>query len=422
MALKTNRLNAIDVAKEDKAGYYCDGGGLYLQVSKSGSKSWIMRYTMAGKSVEMGLGSYQTFTLAEARKRAIAQRKLLADGINPLEAKRSDLLARRMAEASIITFDQAATAYIDSNSPAWRNAKHGDQWRNTIATYANPIIGKLPVSRIDTSHILRILTPIWLEKTETATRLRGRIEKILDWAKAQGYRSGDNPAAWRGHLDAGLLPSPSKVADTGHHAALPWSEIGAFMVDLKSMQGAGARALEIIILTATRTSEVLNAQWSEFDLDAKVWTIPKERMKSFKEHRVPLSDSVITLLTAIKAESSGSEYVFPRKKPDTTPPSKKKDTALSNMACLATLKRMGRSDITVHGFRSTFRDWVSETTAYPRDVAEMALAHTIEDKSEAAYRRGDLIEKRRALMSDWAVHCGTVQVNADVVSIRAKVA
>lgn len=413
MARSTERLNALQVAKLEKPGYYCDGGGLYLQVSKSGSKSWIMRYTLVGKPCEMGLGSLNAFSLAEARVRAKAQRKLLTDGINPLETKRGNLLANRMAEANIITFDAAATAFIAANSPAWRNAKHADQWRNTIATYASPVIGALPVSKIDTAHVLRILTPIWLEKTETATRLRGRIEKILDWAKAQGYRAGDNPAAWRGHLDAGLLPAPSKVADTGHHAALPWSEIGAFMVALKAMQGAGARAMEIIILTATRTSEVLNAKWTEIDLDAKLWTIPKERMKSFKEHRVPLSDAAITLLTTIKAESKGVGYIFP---------GKKKDTALSNMTCLATLKRMGRADITVHGFRSTFRDWVSETTSYPRDVAEMALAHTIEDKSEAAYRRGDLIEKRRALMADWAVHCGTVLVAADVVPIRAKVA
>lgn len=414
MARKTNRLNAIEVAKPDKpTGYYCDGGGLYLQVSKSGSKSWIMRYTLAGKPCEMGLGSYQTFTLAEARKRATAQRKLLTDGINPLETKRSDQLTRRMAEASIITFDKAAADYIKSNSPSWRNAKHGDQWRNTIATYASPVIGKLPVSKIDTSHVLRILTPIWLEKTETAVRLRGRIEKILDWAKAQGYRSGDNPAAWRGHLDAGLLPSPSKVADAGHHAALPWAEIGAFMVALRAMQGAGARAMEVIILTATRTSEVLNAKWSEIDLDGKLWTIPKERMKSFKEHRVPLSDAVVSLLTAVKAESNGGDYVFP---------GRKKDSALSNMAALQTLRRMGRGDLTVHGFRSTFRDWVSETTAYPRDVAEMALAHTIEDKSEAAYRRGDLIEKRRALMADWAAHCGKVLITADVVPLRVRAA
>ena len=314
MTRKTNRLSAKGVDKLERPGYYCDGGGLYLQVSKSRSKSWIMRYTMAGKSVEMGLGSYQTFTLAEARKRATAQRKLLTDGIDPLETKRSDLLAKRMAEASIITFDKAATAYIDSNSPSWRNAKHGDQWRNTIATYASPVIGKLPVSKIETSHVLRILSPIWLEKTETAVRLRGRIEKILDWAKAQGYRSGDNPAAWRGHLDAGLLASPSKVADVGHHAALPWIEMGAFMVALRATQGAGARAMELIILTASRTSEVLNAKWLEFDLGAALWTIPKERMKGFREHRVPLSAAALAVLEKAKAESAGGEYVFTGRK------------------------------------------------------------------------------------------------------------
>ena len=413
MAREADRLTAAGVKTEKKAGYHPDGGGLYLQVSKSGSKSWIFRYTLAGKPCEMGLGSYNAFTLAETRARAKVQRKLLTDGINPLETKRSDLLARRMAEANIITFDKAATAYIDSNSPAWRNAKHGDQWRNTIATYASPVIGKLPVSKIDTAHVLRILKPIWLEKTETAVRLRGRIEKILDWAKAQGYRSGDNPAAWRGHLDAGLLPAPSKVAAAGHHAALPWPEIGAFMAALRAVQGAGARAMEIIIMTATRTSEVLNAKWIEFDLDAKLWTIPKERMKSFKAHRVPLSDAVMAVLMAVKADSGGGEYVFS---------GRKAGTPLTNMACLQTLRRMGRGDLTVHGFRSTFRDWVSETTSYPRDVAEMALADTIEDKSEAAYRRGDLIEKRRALMADWAAHCAVVHVSGDVVAIRAKVA
>lgn len=413
MAREINRLDALKVKGLGEPGYYCDGDGLYLQVSKSGSKSWIMRYTLAGKPCEMGLGSLNAFTLAEARARAKAQRKLLADGKDPLATKHGDLLKQRMAEASIITFDKAASDFIEANRPAWRNAKHADQWRNTIATYASPVIGKLPVSKIDTAHVLRILTPIWIEKTETAVRLRGRIEKILDWAKAQGYRTGDNPAAWRGHLDAGLLPSPSKVADAGHHAALPWSDIGAFMLALRAMQGDGARATEIIILTATRTSEVLNAKWSEFDLDGKVWTIPKERMKSFKEHRVPLSDAVMSILAKAKSETTGGEYVFK---------GRKKDTALSNMACLQTLRRMERGDLTVHGFRSTFRDWVSENTSYPRDVAEMALAHAIEDKSEAAYRRGDLIEKRRALMSDWAVHCGTVLVSADVVQIRAKAA
>lgn len=397
----------MEVAKLNKPGYYCDGMGLYLQVSKSGSKSWIMRYTLAGKPCEMGLGSFLTFTLAEARHRATAQRKLLTDGIDPLATKRGDLLTKRLADANVITFDKAATAFIEANSPAWRNAKHADQWRNTLATYASPVIGTLPVSKIETAHVLRILSPIWSSKTETATRIRGRIEKILDWAKVQGYRTGDNPAAWRGHLSE-ALPTPSKVADAGHHAALPWVEMGAFMTHLRAAQGAGARAMELIILTATRTSEVLNAKWSEFDLDAELWVIPKERMKGFREHRVPLSAAALRIL---RAQPRLSEYVFPGKK-----------GALSNMTCLQTLKRMDRGDLTVHGFRSTFRDWTADATAYPRDVCEMALAHAIEDKSEAAYRRGDLIEKRRALMSDWADHCDVVRTLADVVAIRAKVA
>lgn len=411
MARKTNRLTAIEVGKLEKPGYYCDGAGLYLQISASGSKSWIMRYTLEGKPREMGLGAYVTFTLAEARQRATAQRKLLTDGIDPLATKHSDLLARRMADASMITFDKAAAAYIEANSPAWRNKKHGNQWRNSLATYASPVIGSLPVSTIATTHIMRILSPIWATKTETATRVRGRIEKVLDWAKVQGYRTGDNPAAWRGHLSE-ALPAPSKVAEAGHHAALPWLEIGAFMVALRAAQGAGARAMELIILTATRTSEVLNAKWTEFDLDAGLWVIPKERMKGFREHRVPLSAAALALLAKAKAESTGGEFVF----------TGRKHGALSNMTCLQTLKRMGRSDLTVHGFRSTFRDWVSESTSYPRDVAEMALAHAIEDKSEAAYRRGDLIEKRRALMSDWADHCAVARVSGEIVGIRGKVA
>ena len=411
MARETARLNALQVKNLTKPGYYCDGGGLYLQVSKSQSKSWIMRYTFDGKPCEMGLGSLVTYTLAEARQRATAQRKLLTDGIDPLTKKHGDQLARRAADANIITFDKAAAAFIEANSPAWRNAKHGDQWRNTLTTYASPVIGALPVFKIETTHVLRILSPIWATKTETATRVRGRIEKILDWAKVQGYRTGDNPAAWRGHLSE-ALPKPSKVAAAGHHAALPWVEVGAFMVALQSTQGAGARAMELIILTATRTSEVLNAKWSEFDLNAGLWIIPKERMKGFREHRVPLSAAALAVLDKAKAESTGGDFVF----------TGRKQAALSNMACLQTLKRMGRSDLTVHGFRSTFRDWTAETTAYPRDVCEMALAHAIEDKSEAAYRRGDLIEKRRALMSDWAAHCAVVRVSGDVVAIRAKAA
>ena len=407
MGRQTDRLNALQVAKLAKPGYYIDGAGLYLQVSPSGSKSWVMRYVLAGRAREMGLGSFVTFTLAEARHRARDARKLLADGVDPIAARAELVLQKRLTDATVITFDAAAAAFIESNSAGWRNAKHGDQWRNTLATYASPVIGALPVSKIETAHVLRILSPIWASKTETGTRVRGRIEKILDWAKVQGYRTGENPAAWRGHLQQ-ALPPPSKVAAAGHHAALPWAEIGSFMTALRAAQGAGARAMEMIILTATRTSEVLNAKWAEFDLDAALWVIPKERMKGFREHRVPLSAAVLAVLQKARAESVGGEYVF----------TNSKGNALSNMVCLQTLKRMGRGDLTVHGFRSTFRDWTAEATAYPRDVCEMALAHAIEDKSEAAYRRGDLIEKRRALMSDWGKFCGTVRTGGDVVPIR----
>lgn len=398
----------MQASKLTKPGYYCDGAGLYLQIAKGGSKSWVLRYTVDRKPREMGLGSFATFSLADARKRAIEQRKMLADGIDPIEAKRGKLLEQRLAKAKVITFDKAAEGFIAANESAWRSSKHGEQWRNTLATYASPVIGDLPVSTITTAMVMKILQPIWSTKTETATRVRGRIEKVLDWSKVQGYRSGDNPAAWKGNL-AEALPKPSKVADAGHHAALPWVEMGQFMKTLRVMPGAGSLAMQLIILTAARTSEVIEARWSEFDLEAGLWVIPKERMKGFREHRVPLSPQALAVLQRVKWDNNPSEFVFPSAKPD---------KAISNMTCLAVLKRMGRGDLTVHGFRSTFRDWAAESTAYPRDVCEMALAHAIVDKSEAAYRRGDLLDKRTRLMNDWAAFCDTVRSGADVVPIN----
>lgn len=396
VARSINRLNALQVTRLKEPGYYADGGNLYLQVAPGGSKSWIFRFTLDGKTREMGLGGVSTFSLAEARERAAEQRKLLADGKNPLAVKKERELARRLAEANIITFDQAAEKYIEAHEPSWKNAKHVAQWRTTLKVYASPVVGELPVSQIDTALVLRILKPIWNEKTETATRLRGRIEHILDWAKVQGYRSGENPAAWRGHLDK-LLPAPRRVAKSGHHAALPWKDIGSFMGELRKSPGLAALLVELIILTATRTSEAVFAKWSEFDLKEKLWTIPKERMKSGREHTVPLSDAALAVLKRIEAETltRGGDHLFPGSK----------GKPLSNMAGLALLRRMERSDITVHGFRSTFRDWCAEATDYPNHVAEMALAHVIDDKTEAAYRRGELLEKRRALMNDWATHC-----------------
>lgn len=410
MARMMGRLNALQVSKLTTPGYYPDGGNLYLQVSPSGTKSWVFRYTLDKRQREMGLGSASVFSLAEARERAMQQRKLLADGVDPLAAKRERELARRMADANIITFDKAATAYINAHSEGWRNAKHASQWRNTLETYASPVIGRLPVSAVNTALVLRILQPIWTNKTETATRLRGRLERVLDWAKVQGYRTGDNPAAWRGHLDK-LLAAPKKVAKVSHHAALPWQEIGAFMAALRAQNGMAATAVEFIILTACRTSEALGAMWEEIDLEAGVWTIPGERMKAGREHRVPLSQAAVDVLTKVKAEA-GKEagYVFPGRK----------GGPLSNMAGLALLKRMDRADLTVHGFRSTFRDWCAEATDYPRDVAEMALAHAIEDKTEAAYRRGDMLERRRALMNDWAKFCAEIRQPAKVIGINEK--
>jgi integrase len=409
MGRAIERLNALQVAKARKPGYYPDGGNLYLQVSPSGSKSWVFRYTRAGKPREMGLGSLTAFPLAEARQRAQKQRQLLADGIDPLTVKRETELHRRMADASIITFDKAAETYIASHSAGWRNAKHAEQWQNTLATYVSPVFGGLPVAQVNQALVLRVLEPIWQTKTETASRLRGRIEKILDWAKARGYRTGDNPAAWRGRLDT-QLPQPEKVKAVTHHPALPWQEIGAFMRDLQAMPGTSAQAVRFIILTACRTSEALNAQWTEFDLEAKLWTIPAERMKAAKEHLIPLSDAALKVLEQARAECEDSPYVFPGPK----------GRPLSNMAGLRLLQhRMGRPDLTVHGFRSTFRDWAGEATNHPREVIEHALAHRLKDKAEAAYQRGTLLEKRRALMADWAAYCATVRTGADVIPLRA---
>lgn len=409
MAREIEKLSAIQVQRLKKAGYHSDGAGLYLQVSEARTKSWIFRYKLNGRAREMGLGSLNAFGLAEARERAAAQRKLLADGIDPIDAR--DALRRTAvsAAARILTFDQAAAAYIEAKEPEWKNAKHGDQWRNTIATYVTPRFGHLNVNDIDTAMVLSVLKPIWLEKTETAVRLRGRIEKILDWATPEYRAEGPNPARWVGHLDK-KLADPNKIAPVENHASLPYAQVGQFMRDLRALQGASPLAAEFIILTAVRTNEALLAKWSEIDTDAALWVVPAERMKgsknSTREHRVPLSRQALKVLE--KARALGGDYVFPGRKPG---------AALSNMSCLAVLKRMGRSDITIHGFRSTFRTWAAETTAFPRDVAEMALAHTIENKVEAAYQRGDLFEKRAKLMQAWADYCGRVQQAATVTPI-----
>jgi len=386
-----NRLSALAVGRLKESGMYADGGGLYLQVSRSGTKSWIFRFAMSGREREMGLGPLHTVSLSEARDLALDARKLKLRGLDPIDARNGERSAKRLEDAKAVTFKQAAAAYIKANQAAWKNAKHAAQWEATLATYAEPIFGDFAVAAIDTTLVLKAIEPIWTAKPETASRLRGRIETILDWATVRGFRHGDNPARWRGHLDK-LLPSKNKIRTVTHHAALPYKELPAFMQVLADQAGVGARALEFTILTAARTSEVIGARWEELDVASATWTVPKERMKAGREHRVPLSASALKILEAMAAIRT-SDYVFP---------GGKKDRPLSNMALLAALKRMKRSDLTAHGFRSTFRDWAAETTDYPGEVVEMALAHTVANKVEAAYRRGDLLEKRKGLMSDWS--------------------
>ncbi|MFC7410884.1 tyrosine-type recombinase/integrase [Hydrogenophaga atypica] len=416
MAKSIERLTALQVAKQAKPGYHPDGGGLYLCVKPSGVKSWIFRYRFAGKEREMGLGSLSTYGLADARERAVEQRKLLADGVDPLAAKQAREQERRRALANKLTFDAAAARYIASQRAGWKNEKHAEQWTNTLTTYASPVIGELPVDAIDTALVVRVLEPIWTTKTETASRVRGRIEKVLDWAKVQGFRAGENPAVWRGHLDK-LLSAPQKTKKVKHHPALPWREVGQFMQDLRKMPGLGALALEIIILTNCRTSELIESSWSEFDLDLALWTIPAERMKASKEHIIPLSEPTIAALRKARAESPAGALVFPSERRK-----KGQEQPLSNMACLALLKRMGRSDLTVHGFRSSFRDWAGEATSHPREVIEHAMSHQLEDKAEAAYQRGTLLERRKLLMNDWAAYCSRPASSGEVVDIRSKAA
>ena len=406
MARQIGKLNHLAVSRATKRGYLSDGGGLYLQVTASAAKSWVFRYRDAGRLRELGLGAAHTFTLAEARKRATECRKLRADEIDPIEHRHAQRSKAKLDAAKAMTFRQCAEAYIDSHRKSWKNDKHAAQWPATLSAYAYPIFGDLPVQSIDVALVTKALEPIWRDKTETASRLRGRIEAVLDWARARGYRHGDNPARWRGHLDK-LLPPRSKVQRVEHHAALPYAEIGQFIAQLREQEGMSALALKLLILTATRTSEVLNATWAEVDLNAAVWTIPADRMKASREHRVPLSKPALALLHELH-EHRASEFIFPSAKPS---------RPLSNMAMLKLLERMNRADLTVHGFRSTFRDWAAERTNFPREVAEHALAHSLPDKVEAAYRRGDLFEKRRLLMNEWSKFCLRPVVAGEVLSI-----
>ena len=398
MVRSINRLTPRTVSSLSKTGRYSDGGSLYLQVSRFGTKAWLFRFTLDGRSREMGLGPIHTISLAEARQEAENNRKLLRGGIDPIEARKAEIQTRKAETAKVKTFRECSDAYIADREPEWKSPKQAALWRSTLSRYAHPIIGDLSVQSVDTALVLDILKPIWSEKTETATRVRNRIEAVLDWAGVQKYREGENPARWRGHLEK-ILAKPSKVTKLVHRPALPYAEMGAFMAKLRSHDAIGALAFEFLILTATRTSEVINAVWGEIDLEKKIWIVPEERTKMEKEHRVPLSPAAMAVLEKMK-EVAVSEYVFPGARPG---------RPFSNMVFLQFLKRMKSGNITPHGFRSTFRDWAAEQTAYPREVAEMALAHAVGNKVEAAYRRGDLFEKRRRIMADWATFCLTVQ-------------
>lgn len=389
-------------------GRYADGGGLVLQISRWATKAWVFRYERNGRERHMGLGSVDTLSLAEARERARECRRLLLDGFDPIEARDAQRMKQRLEAARGVTFQECAGQYMAAHAPGWRNATHRAQWSSSLAAYAFPVIGELPVSAIDTALVLKCVEPIWKAKPETAGRVRGRIESVLDWAAVRGFRHGDNPARWRGHMDK-LLPPRSKIRAVRHHPAVPYPEVARFMADLRTREGMAARALEITVLSALRTGEVIGAQWREFDLVAKVWMVPAARMKGGREHRVPLSTRGLEVLAGLAREG---EYVFP---------GDRAGRPLSNMAMLATLKRMGRGDVTVHGFRSTFRDWAAESTAYPNHVVEMALAHAVGDKVEAAYRRGDLFEKRRRLMDEWARYCARAPAAAgSVAAIRGE--
>ncbi|KJV07171.1 tyrosine-type recombinase/integrase [Methylocucumis oryzae] len=392
MAKKINKLSDREVSTKIKPGLHGDGLGLWLKVTRTKTKSWIFRYTRDGKTVDIGLGSCITVSLSEARKKAAKHRSVLDAGGNPLELKKQELAARKVSKAVALTFKQCAESYINKQQHEFKNAKHLQQWRNTLEHYCFPIIGSLPVADIDTALVTACLEPIWTTKNETASRVRGRIEQVLAWATVSGYRTGDNPARWRGHLDK-ILPKPSKVQDTKHHTALPYVNMPAFMDELKQQDNTAARCLEFVILTAARTNEAIGATWDEIDLDAGVWTIPAERMKADKEHIVPLSNVCLELLKSMQAVKQNT-YIFAGAR-----------GGLSNMAMLKLLERMGRKDLTVHGFRSTFRDWAAETTHHENFVLEMCLAHTIKNQAEKAYRRGDLLKKRLVVMNEWANYC-----------------
>jgi integrase len=390
----TSKLTARKV-ETAKPGKYSDGGNLYLIVSEGGARKWVLRFTWRGRPKEMGLGSAASVPLADAREKAVNARRKIAQGLNPIDERKCD--------GGIPTFGEMADDVRETLSAGFRNEKHKAQWKSTLETYAAPLRAK-PVDTIATDDVLAVLKPVWTTKAETASRVRGRIEKVLDAAKAKGFRDGENPARWRGHLDH-LLPRPLKLA-RGHHAAMPYDDVAAFIAQLRKREAASALALELCILTAARSGEILGMRWAEIDLDKKVWTVPANRMKAGREHRVPLSARAVAILRKLEMLKAGA-FVFP---------GQTRDKPLSNMAMEMVLRRMQVEDVTVHGFRSSFRDWAGNVSNFPREVVETALAHVIGDKAEQAYRRSDALEKRRKLMEAWSAYCEP-KSSANVVSM-----
>ena len=412
-----NKLSAAAVRNAKEPGLYGDGHGLYLQVSAFRTKAWVFRYMIDGVPRKMGLGAIHTTSLAEARAAALEARKLTRKGVDPIEAEAATRRQRKLEAAKAISFKQCADKYIEANRASWKNDKHADQWFATfnetrrgskVFPAATQAINDLPVSAIDTGLILKALEPIWTKTPELASRIRGRIERVLDWARVRGYREGENPARWEGHLKE-TLPARSRLT-RGHHDAVPYADMPEFMAELRAKPGVSARALELTVLVAARTSEVIGAKWSEFDLKTKLWTVPAERMKAGKEHRIPLSDRALEILSSLPREG---EFVFC---------GARSGKPLSNMAMLELVRGMRGKGATVHGFRSSFRDWAAEQTSYPNELCEIALAHAVSDKTEAAYRRGDMMEKRRRLMADWTAYCARPGHERDnVVAIREAV-
>jgi integrase len=409
------RLTALKVERLKRPGMHADGGGLYLRITPQGARNWVLRYMLNGRPRWMGLGPLALYSLADARAKALEARRKRHEGIDPIDARRAERARQRLDAAKSFTFKDCAQAYIASHQAGWRNDKHKYQWAATLNTYAYPIVGAVPVQAVDTGLVLKVLEPIWAKKPETAGRVRQRVENILDFAKVRGYREGENPARWRGHLDK-LLPARSRVRQVEHLAAMPYQDLPLFLTNLRQRDTFAARGLEFLILTAGRTGEVIGARWSEIDLLDKTWTVPANRMKARREHRVPLSARALAILhdmQTARQSDGGNAYVFP---------GPRAGKPLSNMAFLMLLRRMKLDDLTVHGFRATFKTWASERTSFQNEIVEAALALVIGGKVEQAYRRTDMFEKRRRLMQQWATFSTSAPTRQDgnITALRSR--